>query len=294
MATASTLFCFGLGYTARALAADLREKGWIIRGTTRDPDKAKTLASQGIQALVMSSADESPLPNEALLGVTHLLSSVPPDNAGDPVLRCYGAPIAEHAAALQWIGYLSTTGVYGDRSGGWVDEETPCTPTLGRAEWRLAAEQAWRGLGRSTGRPVQLFRLAGIYGPGRNALATVRAGRARRIVKPGQVFSRAHIDDIVQVVCASIARPRAGAVYNVCDDEAAPPQDVIAHACELLDVPAPPETPFDEAKLSDMARNFYADNKRVRNDLIKRELGVELRYPTYRDGLRALLGDDAS
>ena len=294
MATPSTLFCFGLGYTARALAARLLEDGWIIRGTTRDPVEAKALANQGIQAFALPKAGETVLPEEALDGATHLLSSVPPDEAGDPVLRRHGAAIAEHAAALQWIGYLSTTGVYGDRSGGWVDEKTPCIPTHDRAQWRLAAEQAWRGLGRSSGRPVQLFRLAGIYGPGRNALATVRAGRARRVVKPGQVFSRIHVDDIVQVLCASIARSRAAGIYNVCDDEAAPPQDVIAHACELLGVPTPPETPFDEAGLSDLARSFYADNKRVRNDLIKRELGVELRYPTYRDGLRALLRDEAS
>ncbi len=294
MVTASTLLCFGLGYTACALAAHLREEGWIVRGTTRDPDKAKALANQGIQVLVLPNAEESPLPDGALHGVTHLLSSVPPDQAGDPVLHRHGAAINDHAATLQWTGYLSTTGVYGDRQGGWVDENTPCTPTLDRAKRRVAAEQAWREFGRSSARPVHLFRLAGIYGPGRNALATVHAGRARRIVKPGQVFSRIHVDDIVRILGASSARPRAGAIYNVCGDEAAPPQDVIAHACELLDLPTPPEIPFDDAEMSAMARSFYADNKRVRNDLIKRELGLDLQYPTYREGLRALLGEEAS
>ena len=267
--------------------------GWDVRGTTRDEGKARRLADQGVDAIVLAQEDGSFLPESALSGVTHLLSSVPPGQTGDPVLRFYGAAIQERAASLHWIGYLSTTGVYGDWQGGWVDEETPCRPSLERARRRVRAEQSWLAFGRATGWPVHLFRLAGIYGPGRNALVTVRAGRARRIVKPGQVFSRIHVDDIVQVLRASIARPRAGAVYNLCDDEAAPPQDVIVYACELLGVPPPREIPFDQADLSEMARGFYADNKRVRNDLIKRELGVALRYPTYREGLRSLLPEEA-
>jgi len=194
---------------------------------------------------------------------------------------------------LAWAGYLSTTGVYGDHGGGWVDEETPLTPSGDRGRRRVAAESAWLDLWERSGTPVHLFRLAGIYGPGRNALETVRQGRARRVVKPGQVFSRIHRDDIVQTLLASIAKPNPGAAFNVCDDEAAPPQDVIAYACTLLDREPPPETAYDAAELTPMARSFYTDNKRVRNRRIKQELGVRLRWPTYREGLAGLLEEEA-
>jgi nucleoside-diphosphate-sugar epimerase len=190
-------------------------------------------------------------------------------------------------ADLTWVGYLSTTGVYGDRGGAWVDEADAVAPTMARTRRRVAAEGHWL----ASGLPVHIFRLAGIYGPGagRNALDAVRGGRARRIVKTGQVFGRVHVDDIVQVLRASIARPNPGAIYNVADDEPAPPQDVIAFACQLLGVAPPPEMPFEAAELSPMARSFYADNRRVCNARIKRELGIKLRYPTYRDGLRVIL-----
>jgi nucleoside-diphosphate-sugar epimerase len=224
----------------------------------------------------------------ALRQADHVLVSVPPGPDGDRVLACHGPDIAA-MTALQWLGYLSTTGPYGDRQGGWVDETTPPVPSTERGQRRLDAENAWLALYCSDGVPVHIFRLAGIYGPGRNQLADVAAGKARRVVKPGQVFSRIHVDDIAAVVVASMARPRAGAIYNVCDDEAAPPQDVVTHAAALLGVDPPPEIPFAEAALSPMARSFFADSKRVRNDLIKSELGVELAYPTYRDGLAALL-----
>jgi nucleoside-diphosphate-sugar epimerase len=190
---------------------------------------------------------------------------------------------------LRWIGYLSTTGVYGDRAGGWVDEEAPLIPTGERGRRRVAAEARWLDLVRRHGSLVHIFRLAGIYGPGRNALDTVRAGRAQRIVKPGQIFSRIHVADIAQVLRASMAKPEPGAIYNVCDDDPAPPADVVAFACDLLGVPCPPPVPFDEAKLSQMALSFYADSKRVSNRRIKEELGVRLLYPSYRDGLAALL-----
>ena len=286
--SAPVLFCFGYGYSARALAAVLRERGWQIRGTSRSTGTCEAMAADGVAAFRFDR--DRPLDDAAaaLAGVTHLLSSVPPDAAGDPVLDQHGADIAACAGSLAWCGYLSTTGVYGDHAGGWVDEATALTPATERGRRRVAAEAGWCGLWRDAGVPVHLFRLAGIYGPGRNALATVRAGRAQRIVKPGQVFSRTHVDDIAAVLAASIDRPNPGAAYNVCDDDPAPPQDVIAHACALLGVEPPPEIPFAEAELSPMARSFYAESKRVANDRIKRELGVTLRYPDYRAGLAAL------
>jgi nucleoside-diphosphate-sugar epimerase len=188
---------------------------------------------------------------------------------------------------LAWAGYLGTTGVYGDRGGEWVDEASPVAPTMPRTRRRVAAEGRWL----ASGLPVHLFRLAGIYGPGpaRNPLDAVRSGTARRIVKPGQMFGRIHRDDIVQVLCASIARPNPGAIYNLADDEPAPPQDVVAYACALLGTAPPPEIPYEEADLSPMARSFYADNRRICNARIKEELGVILRYPTYREGLESLL-----
>ncbi|MGE5145709.1 MAG: SDR family oxidoreductase, partial [Candidatus Eiseniibacteriota bacterium] len=224
-------------------------------------------------------------------GVTHVLSSVPPDDTGDAVLDHHARDIAS-CRTLQWVGYLSTTGVYGDRGGGWVDESDALRPSGARGRHRVAAEDGWRALFREHGLPVHVFRLAGIYGPGRNALAQLRAGTARRIDKPGQVFSRIHVDDIVGVLRASMARPAPGAVYNVADDMPAPPQDVVAFAAELLDMAPPPLIPFAEAELSTMARSFYDDSKRVHNDRIKRELGVTLAYPNYRAGLRALLATE--
>lgn len=283
------LFCFGLGYTAIALARALVGKGWRVTGTCRDAAHAEEARALGLEIVNFDRDHPIVEVDRHLAAATHLLSSVPPDEKGDPVLEVHGAAIAEAASRLQWIGYLSTTGVYGDRDGGWVDETSALTPTGERGRRRLAAETAWLGLSQ----PAHLFRLAGIYGPGRSALDTVRSGKARRVVKPGQVFSRIHRDDIVQVLLASIARPNPGAAYNVCDDDAADPAEVIAHACRLLDVAPPPELPFAEAELSPMASSFYDDNKRVRNDRIKRELGVVLKYPNYRAGLAALLAEES-
>jgi nucleoside-diphosphate-sugar epimerase len=280
------LFCFGLGYTAQALARQLSAEGWRIAGTTRATEKHAHLADEGFE--IYGFTRERPLadPVAALAGTTHVLISIGPDEAGDPVLAHHLADLGQ-CAALEWIGYLSTTGVYGDRGGAWVDEADAVAPSMPRTRRRVAAEGHWL----ASGLPAHTFRLAGIYGPGagRNALAAVRAGTARRIVKPGQVFGRVHVADIVQVLCASIARPNPGAIYNVADDEPTPPQDVIAFACELLGVAPPPEVPYEQAELSPMARSFYADNRRVDNARIKRELGVKLRYPTYREGLRAIL-----
>ena len=275
------LFCLGLGYTALALARHLQADGWEVGGTCREADRAAALRVAGIDA-VMTPDDAA----ASIARATHLLSSIPPDASGDPALRQWGAAIAGHPG-LEWAGYLSTTGVYGDRDGGWVDETSALEPTRERGQRRALAEAAWTVL--LPGVPMHLFRLAGIYGPGRSALDTVRAGRAQRVVKRGQVFSRVHVDDIAQVLAASIARPRPGAVYNVCDDNPAPPDEVIAYACALLGVAPPPAVPFEQADLSEMARSFYADNKRVSNRLIKTELGVDLVYADYRAGLRALL-----
>jgi nucleoside-diphosphate-sugar epimerase len=282
------LFCFGLGYSAHALARRLVPQGWQITGTCRTEATAAALQAQGMAALIFDR-DHRPANAAADLdGVTHILSSVPPDDRGDPVLENYGPAIAA-LKSLAWVGYLSTTGVYGDRAGGWVDENSALEPTGARGHYRVAAEAGWLDLWRDSRVPVQMFRLAGIYGPGRSALDTIRSGRAQRIVKPGQVFSRIHVDDIAAILEASIARPDPGAAYNVCDDNPAAPDEVLAFAATLLGVASPPAIPFESAALSEMARSFYADNKRVSNERIKRELGVRLRYPDYRMGLKALL-----
>jgi nucleoside-diphosphate-sugar epimerase len=280
------LFCFGLGYTAQALATRLAAEGWTVAGTCRSSEQATVLAAQGDAGHRFDR--DHPLAPEVLAAATHILVSIPPDEAGDPVLDRHGDDIAA-MRSLAWVGYLSTTGVYGDRDGGWVDETSELCPTGLRGRRRVAAETAWLDLWRERGVPVHIFRLAGIYGPGRSPFDGLRAGTAKRIAKPGQVFSRIHVDDLASVLIASIARPRPGAAYNVCDDEPASPAEVVAHAAQLLGVPTPPLVPFEEAALSPMARSFYTDNKRVSNALIKTELGVRLRYPDYRAGLAAIL-----
>lgn len=281
------LFSFGYGFSAAALAARLRPRGFAIAGTCRTAEKAARLEGAGVAAFIF----ENHLANAeaALKGTTHLLLSVPPGPADDPVLAMHGPDIARLASSLKWIGYLSTTGVYGDRDGDWVDEESPLAPTTQRGAKRLAAEQGWQALAKAHDLPLHIFRLAGIYGSGRNQLESLRDGTARRIVKPGQVFSRIHVDDIAAVLEASIDHPNPGRAYNVCDDEPAPPQDVVAYAAKLLGMTPPPEIAFEDAELSPMAKSFYAESKRVSNRRIHDELGVRLAYPTYREGLSALL-----
>ncbi len=283
------LFCFGTGFSAQALIARLDPGGWRFAGTARSPEKAEALKTDGLDAFVFDGS--APLPARALDGVSHILVSAPPGPSGDPVLAQHGEDMARLSSSLEWIGYLSTTGVYGDHGGGWVDEATPVNPRNERASFRVDAERAWLALHAEHGAPVHIFRLAGIYGPGRNMLETVRAGTAKRIDKPGQVFSRIHVEDIAGVLAASIAKPDPGAVYNVCDDEPAAPGDVVTYACELLGKEPPPWQSYEEAAktMSPMARSFYGESKRCRNIRIKTELGVTLRYPTYREGLRALL-----
>lgn len=276
-----TLLSVGHGYSAKALARRLLPKGWRIIGTTRSAEKANALERSGVEAIIWPG-------NSLPFGeVSHILTSISPGQDGDPVLAAHG-PDIEAAKYLEWVGYLSTTGVYGDHQGDWVDEETPLVPSTERGIARVEAEAAWTALGV----PLHIFRLAGIYGPGRGPFAKVRSGTARRIIKEGQVFSRTHVEDIAQVLEASMDRPDPGRAYNVCDDDPAPPQDVIAYAAELLGLPVPDAIPFEDAQLSPMAQSFYAESKRVRNDRIKDELGVRLIYPDYRAGLRALLEDE--
>lgn len=286
------LFCYGLGYCARQLALELLADGWEVRATCRDLEKMNELARQGIHPQHFSGHAPMADVNTALADTTHLLSSAPPDGMVDPVLHHHRDDIARLSKTLIWTGYLSATSVYGDRGGDWVDEASELLPSTSRGHNRLAAEHMWLSLMQTHGVPVHIFRLASIYGPDRSPLETVRAGRARRIIKPGHVFSRIHVADVVRVLRASIAQPDPGAIYNVCDDAPAPPQDVTAYACHLLDVALPPEVPIERAVLTDMARSFYAENKRVSNQRIRQELGVELAYPNYKVGLRALAASD--
>ena len=275
---------FGFGYSAKVLAARLSTEGWTISATSRSDHGFAEIESHGYRSLQFGS-----LNSRDLDGVTHIVISAPPGETGDPVLASHGEILRARAHQVCWLGYLSTTGVYGDHGGGWVNESSPLTPNTDRGARRLAAERQWLGLHREHALPVHMFRLAGIYGPGRNQLLTVRDGTARRIVKPGQIFSRIHVDDIANVLEASIAKPNPGAAYNVCDGEPCPPQEVIAYAAQLLGLPLPPEIPFADAQLTAMARSFYTDSKRVSNARITGELGVRLAYPSYREGLAALL-----
>ncbi len=273
------LFCFGIGYSGGALARALLAQGWQVAGTCRSPEGLAALAGLGITAFPFDD-----LPGGAFAGITHVLSSVPPGADGDPVLARYGAMMAAAAGTTEWVGYLSTTGVYGDTGGAWVDEWAPLAPSVARQARRVDAERAWR-----EGLSAHIFRLAGIYGPGRSAVDSVRAGTARRIDKPSHVFCRIHVDDIAAVLMASIARPNPGAVYNVCDDLPSAPSEVVDEACRLLGVEPPPLVSLERAGLSPMAASFWRDNRRVRNDRIKAELGVTLRHPDFRSGLAACL-----
>jgi nucleoside-diphosphate-sugar epimerase len=281
----SGLFCFGFGYSALRLAGKLKAQGWRIAGTARSAAKRAELEAQDYAVLPFDATESV---QSALAASDHVLVSVPPVATGEPVLDLYCRLLQEARPSIRWLGYLSTTAVYGDRGGGWVDETSAPAPTTTRGRLRLAAEEGWRALHLDHGLPVHIFRLAGIYGPGRNQILALLSGTARRIVKPGQIFSRIHVDDIAGVLQASMSRPAPGRCYNVCDDEPAPPQDVVAYAAQLLGVPPPPEIPFAEAGLIGLSRSFYEEAKRVCNRRIKDELGYVLLYPTYREGLSAL------
>ena len=273
------LFILGFGYSARHFVRRFGGAFSHVAGTVRDPAQRDDLAGIEVHPFSGSVPDRATV--ERISDADVLLISIPPGSAGDPALAAFGNVLA---ASRRKVVYLSTIGVYGDHGGGWVDESTPPQAALARTQMRIAAEQAWAD---ATGGDAAILRLAGIYGPGRNALATLRAGTARRIVKPGQVFNRIHVDDIASAIMAAV-RHRGGGTWNVCDDEPAPPQDVIAYAAQLMGVAPPPEEPFATAEMSAMARSFYASSARVSNAKLRRELGVTLSCPTYRHGLDAL------
>lgn len=279
------LFCFGYGFSAQALARLLRAENWPISGTSRDPDKIAAMAASGVNGHLWNGED--PLDPEIFANVTHMLVSIKPDDAGDPVVRAL-KPLAARLSGLRWLGYLSTTGVYGDRGGDLVDEDTPPDPSTERGRRRLAAEREWQAVAALHDLPLHIFRLPGIYGPGRNQLESILSGKARQVMRPGQVFSRIHVDDLARALRASIDRPDPGRIYNICDDEAAPPWEVLRHAAKLLGLPPPPEVAPDDPALSATRQSFYVESKRVSNARMKAELGVTLAYPAYREGLKAL------
>lgn len=286
------LFIFGTGYSGRALALHMLERQWDVVGTTRSQEKAAALSAEGVTALVFEGSPTAQI-TDALASTTHLLVSIAPSHGMgskqsgsaslDPVLEAFGSDIRERMPRLQWIGYWSTVGVYGDHGGDWVDEAAECRPASRRAQMRVDAESQWQSLGRDTGVPTAIMRLGGIYGPGRNAFVKLQEGTARRIVKPGQVFSRIHVEDIAGST-ALLAEQRIGGVFNIADDEPDAPQDVIAFAANLMGLEPPPEIPFEKADMSPMARSFYSDNKRIANARI-RQAGYRFAYPDYRTAL---------
>ncbi|WP_419903019.1 SDR family oxidoreductase [Kiloniella sp.] len=288
------LFCFGLGYSALVFARRLKAQGWIVSGTVRpdtekDRGKMEALQAEGFRIYPFDRGSPLVNPGAALEGVTHIVTSVPPGKEGDAVLDHHAADIAA-CGSLNWLSYLSTTGVYGNRDGGLVREEDELNPSSPRSEQRAFAERRWLDLFEDSQVPVHIFRLAGIYGPSRSPLDSLRSGRVKqRIQKPGHIFSRIHVEDIANVLMASLEKPNPGRIYNVCDNAPEEPWRVTTFASELLGVDPPPLVSFEEADMSPMARTFWLDNKRVDNQRITQELGVELRYPDYQAGLKSLL-----
>lgn len=280
------LLVIGFGYSAAAVAGGL-EREWSWAGTVRREEKRPVVERQGGAALLFTGMAPSPAVAAAIGDATHLLIAAPPDAEGDPLLLHHGNEL-RRARHLAWIGYLSTVGVYGDHGGAWVDEATDVAPAHARAIHRVAAEEAWRDVACERGIPLQLFRLGGIYGPGRNPLVALAEGTQRHIVKPGQMFSRIHVDDIGGLVRAGMHYPNAGPVLHGVDDEPAPADEVVVHAASLMGLAPPPAIPVEEAGLTPMGRSFYAENRRVSNALTKSALGYAFRYPTYREGLAAL------
>ena len=280
------LFCFGLGFTGSALARELKAQGWQVSGTCQERDIRDDEAD--VRLFSFDGREASEALCDAVKEATHVLVTIPPQkDAGDIVHHDFHKVLSD--SSLRWLGYLSTTGVYGNREGDWVDEASELKPQFDHQRRRVEAEQQWLSLYRDYQVPVHIFRLAGIYGPGRNLLERVKNGTARRIDQPELVFNRIHVEDVVQVLCASIQQPHPGAIYNVSDDVPSSPAEAVAFACGLLQMEVPPLVTLDEAELSTMGRGFYQTNKKVRNRKIKEELGVQLRYPDYQAGLRALL-----
>jgi len=282
-------FFFGLGFSSLASARAMRQRdpGVTIAGTVRSQAKANLLADCALQALLFDGKASSPDVAEALADTTHLIQSIAPDENGDLVLRHFRDELAS-ARQLEWLCYYSTVGVYGDFGGEWIDETAPLVPRNMRSDRRVIAEQQWRDFASERGLPLTILRLAGIYGPGRSTFDKLRAGTARRVVKPGQVFNRIHVEDIARVT-ALAAEARLEGTFNLSDDEPAPPQDVIEHAARMIGMPVPPDLPYETAEMTQMQRSFYRDNKRVSNRAIKRALGIELLYPDYRAGLAQIL-----
>lgn len=288
-----SLLALGFGYSAAPVVHALRQEGWSVTATTRSAQKAAAMEATGVSPVVWQAP--APLPSAAVKGADVILTSLSPDAEGCPAARAVREEGVREGATLI---YLSSSGVYGDFNGNWVDEDTVPRPSGARGERRLVAEEAWRAIGEAAGARVHLMRLSGIYGPGRNAVesllgdtAGARSGLGQRIIKPGQVFNRIHRDDICGAVLAVLKAPAAPQVLNVADGHPSPPQDVIAYAADLLGVAPPPEVPFEDAEMSDMAREFYADNKRLRVDRLLSVPGFSLRFPTYQEGLRAILRD---
>ena len=277
-----TFLSFGHGYTAQALTPYLNEKGWTVFGTSRSKNNFSDIEKSGANPILWGSDELRSVIKETAL----LLSSVAPKNGNDPVIQMYGEDLKENSSQIKWAGYLSTIGVYGDTKGEWVNESSPLKPSTNRGIARVNAEKKWL---KNNFLPSHIFRLGGIYGPNRDPFQKILQGKAVKIIKPGQVFSRMHILDIVQTLLASISQPKPHSIYNLCDDNPAPPQDVLSYAAKLLSVDQPPTVRFEDADLSEMARSFYAENKRVSNQLIKSELGVDLSYPDYKVGLESLL-----
>lgn len=282
------VFFFGMGFSSRATSHalhTLRDPDIPVFGTSRHPGEAGP--SEAIRLHQFDGTAPGATLGADLARATHVIVSIPPDAAGDPVLRHHAADIAA-APGLQWLCYYSTVGVYGDFGGALIDETAATLPVNPRSQRRVEVEQLWRDFATARGVPLLVLRLAGIYGPGRSSFDKLADGTARRIVKPGQVFNRIHVEDVGRVT-ALAALQQLGGTFNLADDEPAPPQQVVAHAAALLGITPPPETPFETAEMTPMARSFYADNKRVANAAIKRALGIELLYPTYREGLAAIL-----
>lgn len=282
-----SLFCFGLGFAAQTLARNLLAKGWSVSGTCREVDNKDSLESLSVPKFIFDGTCATEEIRKALSQATHLLISIPPQPSGDVVLEQLDSHISG-CENLEWIGYISSTGVYGDTQGEWVDESSPLRPATVLNERRVDSEKAWLNLARQKGLPVMVFRCVGIYGPERNLLVSVKQGRARRIAKPGLVFSRIHVEDLAQTLLASMENPKPGEIYNVSDDHPSPPAEATEYACKLLNVEPPLLVPFESAELSETARGFYQTNKRVSNKKIKEELGVKLQYPDYRSGLDAI------
>ncbi len=283
------VFFFGMGYSSLAAARAMHamiDPAIPVSGTTRTDDKAELLADTPCRIHQFDGLVPGPTLGPDLRAATHVVLSIPPDELGDPALRLHRADL-DAAGDLEWICYYSTVGVYGDFGGDWIDEDATARPVNRRSRQRIEAEAAWADYAGARGVKLCILRIAGIYGPGRSAFDKLRAGEARRIVKPGQVFNRIHVEDIARVTALAAERRLEG-IYNLSDDEPAPPQDLVSHAAQMMGVPAPPDTPFETAQMTEMARSFYSDNKRVSNRRLKDALGIEMLYPTYRDGLAAI------